>query len=677
MQTPNALLAWLCVAACLPRNGIAANENAMPDSLEIDIRAAPPLATYGVQSNQVAHSITRIKGADAGKTGSDRLEDFADYIPGVQLGRNQAGIGSDIYVRGYSLNGAAYLDGLLDVQGFYLRDPATLESIELGKGLDSVLFGSGSPGGSLNYTTKKPGFTTRRSISLTAGSPQQGRTLLDINQPVAGTNWAGRLIVAGQKAETGRANVGDDRFTLLPSLLWQTERQSLLLEAEYGWQNREYDFDSVFYRGAPVYNVSYVDPRSYAQRRMTRVGATYTHDLGKGWESLLQASHIEAKRHERWIGFSYLPASGDSLPGYYRDADYDQAQHVVRAELARTYHNGSTQHQTRFGFSGQSVEIGLQRQYRTGLFSLDIFNPVFDFPLPDASQLTKRESVTLRQERAWYAQHHADFSNGIGITAGIRSSHYDADYTSPTLSFQETSNHDTSASLGLTWQITPHWQAFASHLGSFAPNIGLDKDDHFFDPLKGVQREIGIRHNHDTVHGKPFTSTLSAYRIDQDNVTTRDPTEPGALVLTGKTRSTGLEATIRQPISKTLDLGVAYQYSDARITENNDGNTGNRLHNVPHHGGSVTLDYTLNARTHVSLGAVHVGKRPGDDANSFDIPAYTRLDAGLEWKLNRQATVQAGVRNLLDEDYVAASEGADFIVQGRKRTLTVGLTVDF
>jgi iron complex outermembrane receptor protein len=669
------------MSICLGFSSALANE-ATPRTtpLAVEVKAKPKVSVYGLPPDKVAQSTASINGKAARKTGSDRLEDFADYIPGVHLGRSDAGVGSDIYLRGYPLGGNFHLDGLQDVQGFYLRDPATIERLEISKGLDSVLFGSGSPGGAANYVSKKPGFQRNRTFNLSSGIPEQYRAQVDITDRLKQSDWAGRLVMTGQLAETGRKNVGDDRFTFMPSLLWQTEQQSLLLEMESGWQNREFDFDTVFYQGKPVYNASYVDPRSFANRRMNRFSTTYTRDLGKGWEAKLQASRIEAKRNERWIGFAYLPATGSRLPGYYRDAQYDQTQQAVRTELTRSYQTGQTQHQTRVGFSDQSVEIGLKRQYRTGLFSLDIFDPQFDYPLPTDAQLTKRESSTLRREQAYYLQHHADIGDKLGITAGVRSSQFSADYTDhlkPVNSFKETDNKAVTTSLGITWQATPQWQAFASHNESFAPNTGMDKNDHFFAPLKGVQHEVGLRHMQNTRYGKPFKTSLSAYRIQQKNVTTRDPTTPGEKILTGETRSQGIEATVSAPLNPQLSINLGLNHSDARITENNDGNQGNRLHNVPHNSGSLVLDYTPSTRTNFSLGAVYVGKRPGDDANSFEIPAYTRLDASAEWKLNHKTRLKAGLRNLLDKDYVADTEGVDFIVQGRKRTVTLGVEFDF
>lgn len=192
---------------------------------------------------------------------STRVEDIADYVGGITLGRNQAGIGSDVYLRGYSLNGNFQLNGLQDIQGFYLRSPDTLEQINFYKGLDSIQFGSGSPGGMVEYQTKKAKFTNERKFNITVGSPKQVSTTLDINKIIK-PELAVRLVVSGQKAQTGRKNVEDDRITVLPSLLWKTANHSLAAEYEYGWQNRPYDFDTIFYQGKPIYNVSYVDPRS-------------------------------------------------------------------------------------------------------------------------------------------------------------------------------------------------------------------------------------------------------------------------------------------------------------------------------------------------------------------------------------------------------------------------------
>ncbi|OQX15594.1 MAG: hypothetical protein BWK73_06075 [Thiothrix lacustris] len=165
-----------------------------PTDLVVDVYAkqpkAPKISGYGRPAKQIAQGTAHIKGKDAAKTGSDRLEDFADYVPGVQVG-DGTGTGSVINIRGFRAY-QANLDGLPDVEGAYLRDPATLEAVDIAKGRDSTLFGFGTPGGTVGYTSKKPSFTPKRTLSLLMGAPSQIRGLLDITGALRGQEWAGR-----------------------------------------------------------------------------------------------------------------------------------------------------------------------------------------------------------------------------------------------------------------------------------------------------------------------------------------------------------------------------------------------------------------------------------------------------------------------------------------------------
>ena len=614
----------------------------------------------------------------ASQIGANRLEDFADYTSGVNLGRNQAGIGSDITIRGYTTAGNLQLDGLPDVQGFYLRDPDTLEQVEIHKGMDSTIFNSGMPGGIVNYVKKQPTFKQHRQLKIQTGSPHQWRTSLDINGalPSLSPNVAGRLVISQQQAQTGRANVGDDRLTIMPSLVWQTDRQKLLLELEHGKQNRPYDFDNVFYQGKPVYNLSYVDPRAYAEREVNRLSVRYEGDLGQGWSTKLQAAHTQAQRDERWIGFAYLPASGSKMPGYYRDAQYHQRQHALKAEISKDFKLGQQLHQSTLGYNHNKTNIELNRQYKTGLFELDIYHPVFDYPLPSKDKLTKRQATTIRTENAVYLKHKVKLNDNLTVNLAAKNSRFTADYQTPTSAYSEGKNETTTWSLGAKQQLNPRWQVFANRLESFAPNLGTDRNDKFLEPLAGVQHEWGVQYEKPFIGNKPLTLKLSTYQIKQKNVTSADPLSPGSLLLIGKTRSKGMEVDMAVPLNKQFSLKGGYSYNDTRITENTDGNTGHRLHNAARHSGSIGLGYNTE-RLHSMVSAVHVGKRMGDDKNSFQVPAYTRVDAGTEWQLNPRTTISVNARNLLNTDYVAAVEGTDFLVQGAKRAVLVGTTIDF
>ena len=661
---------YLCTALGVCLSDTNAANKATPSTTPLSITVTTSPTDNRTQSSSTIHT------DEATKIGSDRLEDFADYLPGVQTGRFQAGIGSDLYLRGFPLGGRFFIDGLLDKQGYFVRDPATVEKTDVLMGTDSVLFGSGSPGGVVNFISKQPLFTPHSSLKLETGSPARQRLVVDSTRPLSkGSDWAYRTILIQQQADTGQENVSDDRLTLFPSLLYQTERDKWLLEAEFNRQQREYDFDHVFVNGSPVYNVSYVDPRTEAQRDSLRLSSHYDTHPAEDLTVQLAASWIGMKRYDQLAGFYYLDSEDAPLPGYYRRIHENTRQYHLRAELEKHGQTGSMSHTTRAGLEKQHAAVDTDSADCADCFQLDIFNPTFDYPLPSVSELTPDNYRTTTDEKALFLRHTLT-TGSTTVTAGIRHSWLDGskiEADTGRLS-GESDTQDTQTSVGFTHRLSPSWQVFANHNESLLPNGGHDRDGDLLPPRHGVQHELGLRYRQAKPHGKPLKAAASLYRIEQDNLTVRDPVDRNARLIAGEANVHGVEVKLKTPLTPQLDLEAAYNHTDTHLMQK--GAT-TRLHNAPHHSGSLKLDYAPNERTELFLGATYAGERPGDDANSFEVPAYTRLDAGAAWKLNRKTTLTAGVRNLLDEDYVASVEAVDFVVQGRKRTVTVGLEMEF
>ncbi len=630
----------------------------------------------GQKKSHISQSVATISQSDIRQTGSDRVEDVADSIPGVQIGRFQAGIGSDLYLRGFPLGGQFFLDGLQDKVGYFVRDPATIKRLEVYKGADSVLFGSASPGGVVNYVTNKPSFKTGKTLSLETGVPQRTRLVFDTTGALKPeSDWAYRTILVHQQARTGQENVGDDRFTLFPSLRYLTEQDDLLLEAEFNRQEREYDFDHVFVNGEPVYNVSYVDPRTEAKRDSLRLSTHYERLLENGWASRLAANWIGMDRYDRIAGFYYLAADDKPLPGYYRVINEDSTQYHLKAELEKEWKLGAVKHKTRMGLEKRKIDSAIVSGSCANCFQLDIFNPIFDYPLPTDDQLKPNNYRTVSGEQALFL-HHTLERGDTSLTVGLRHTQLTGSVTNSDSGVQsgEVDTQDNLFSLGVTHSLNPDWQVFASRNASLLPNAGHDRESRPLPPRQGVQHELGLRYQKKTGRGNAVKASVSAYQIEQDNLTVRDPVDRSARMISGSARVRGAEASLKLPVTPKLGMEVAYNYSNAKLTQK-DMTTD--LHNIPEHQVSLKLDYQPTERTTLFLGATHVGKRPGDDANSFSVPAYTRLDAGLEHKINRKTSLNLGVRNLLNADYVASSEAVDFIVQGRKRTVTVGLELEF
>ena len=73
------------------------------------------------------------------------------------------------------------------------------------------------------------------------------------------------------------------------------------------------------------------------------------------------------------------------------------------------------------------------------------------------------------------------------------------------------------------------------------------------------------------------------------------------------------------------------------------------------------------------MGFIHVSGRQADNANSFDIPGYERVDLNVAYEQG-PFSVRASVENVLNQDYVLGATGSGPLTQGAPRffTLTVG-----
>jgi iron complex outermembrane receptor protein len=81
---------------------------------------------------------------------------------------------------------------------------------------------------------------------------------------------------------------------------------------------------------------------------------------------------------------------------------------------------------------------------------------------------------------------------------------------------------------------------------------------------------------------------------------------------------------------------------------------------------------------------VHTGSQQVNIANTVELDAWTRLDAGVRYAFEaggRPLTVRARIENLMDEDQWVAVGGysttASYLTLGAPRSLRVSISADF
>ncbi|ULP70940.1 Ferrichrome outer membrane transporter/phage receptor [Nodularia sphaerocarpa UHCC 0038] len=598
-----------------------------------------------------------------------RVEDLAPYISGVTAGDiGQGGLFTDFQIRGFNVGSQVYINGLRDNYRSLIRDFANIERLEILKGLSSLLYGTGAPGGVVNYITKKPQATPSYEFSADVGSFNFYRGEVDLTGPLTqDKNVLYRLNLAFQDSDSFVDNVEDNRIFVAPSLTFLTGGGgSLTVEGEYYRQDKDFNTGAKFFDGQIFYDRSYTDPRNSQIYNHYRIAAYLDQPISEQWSVNLSGQYFNTQREANPI-FVALGFQGDTLTRFYRTIFDDYNQYNIRGEIRGNFNIGASEHKLLTG-----VEYNYYRSrfngVNAGFFgSIDVANPTFDVPIPTG--ITNRKVDFDDSEWGVYIQDFVKFGQ-FRLLAGLRYGGFD--------SVTGSAENFVSPSIGLVYSLSDFASLYASFSKSTEPQYGLLSDGNFPNPRKATQSEVGAKVN---LLNDRLTITTALFNLEQTNIAEADPSNPDFSILVGDVRSRGFELDINGKVTDNFSLIAAYTYQDSVITNSAvPGQEGNRPINSPQH--SVGLygkyEFTEGSLRGLSLGTglVHVGERKGDNENSFELPGYVRVDLGAAYKVDN-LTFRLGVENLFDIRYASGSNNRANITQGSPFALTGSVSVQF
>jgi iron complex outermembrane receptor protein len=110
--------------------------------------------------------------------------------------------------------------------------------------------------------------------------------------------------------------------------------------------------------------------------------------------------------------------------------------------------------------------------------------------------------------------------------------------------------------------------------------------------------------------------------------------------------------------------------------------SGVRLANVPTNAASLWGRYVIDRDWTVGGGVFYQGERAGDIGDTFQLPAYARVDLMAAYALRSvgpDTTLQLNLNNVFDELYYTGSHQfvADWIALGAPRNVSVTLRAAF
>ncbi|MBW4653067.1 MAG: TonB-dependent receptor [Kaiparowitsia implicata GSE-PSE-MK54-09C] len=596
------------------------------------------------------------------------LQDITRNVSGVFQSNTFGGTLDRFQIRGFDSD-VFLQDGFRDPT-FRIRETANIERVEILKGPASVLYGTLEPGGIINIVTKQPLAEPYYSLAASFGSFGLIEPSIDISGPLSEDGEVlYRLNTLYENRDVFRDFDQDvERFFIAPVISLEVdERTDLLLNFEYLNDERPFDRGLVAV-GNGVANIPFDrilgEPDDFAFTESTIASYRLEHRFSENWQlrnefrySALNSRSTNAR-----------PVSLDEDTGilsraWGNNSGFDKT-FALQTNVVGEFSTGSIDHTLLLGIDllriGESADNRFD--FISGAPSINIFAPEYGVGVrPGRDQLPEFAVFsTLTDSLGIYVQDQIAIADNLRILIGGRfdilsqessSNFFFSEFASEDQSQQQ--NEAFSPRLGILYRPLDFLSLYASYSRSFAPNSAVDEGGQLLEPERGTQFEAGIRG--DFFDGR-LTANLAAFDLRKTNISSFVPPTFSFAEAIGEVRSRGIELDVLGEITEGWNIIASYSYIDAKVTEDSGSELeGNRPHAVPEHALSLWTTYEIPQGSlqglGFGLGAFLVGNRFGDDANTFEVGSYTRVDASVFYRRNNwQAAVN--FKNLFDIDYI-------------------------
>lgn len=640
----------------------------------------------GVTARELPASIEGIDSTTIRERGDHTVMETITRATGV-TGVGAGGNGSMSFsTRGFSGTNSVGLaeDGVRLSTGAgtqtYPADSWGYERIEVLRGPASVVYGSGTVGATINAVRKAPSRDASAEALLGIGTDGTGRIGLG-GSGALGENASFRIDAYGHTTD-GQRDLGNANGSKVMSTLRLQPRSDLRIEllADYSKQKPERYWGTPLDKGRidsslrkENYNVS-DSIIAYEDKRLRARVEWQAND----WLSLRnEAYYFEANRH--WKNVEQY--SLDSTTRTVDRSDYLEIKHNLE-QTGNRLEAGirSAQHRAVVGWEAATVSFRhTNNAPYGGASTVSARNPVHGIWASPDPTLPKFD--TRSHLNALYAEDAWQFSEKWLLMAGIRhdSAKVSRDELVSGTDFDKTL-HGNAWRLGLTHHLTPATSVYAQASAGHDPVtsiITMNLRNRDFSLTKGRQVETGIKQSLDKGLGE---WTAAIFRIDKDDIITRDPLKPALSVQGGSQHSQGFELSAALTPWKNWRFEGNYTRLQARYDELMEAGgidrAGNRPTDVPEQVANLWAHYRIGP-VQASLGGRYVGKRYADNANTVALPSYAVADAVLAWKHDNRTTLRLLGRNLTDKVYATTSYGSQQLVLGQGRSFEVVAEVKF
>ncbi|HBP6022269.1 TPA: TonB-dependent siderophore receptor [Pseudomonas aeruginosa] len=572
------------------------------------------------------------------------------------------------YVRGFKVD-SFELDGVPALLGNTASSPqdmAIYERVEILRGSNGLLHGTGNPAATVNLVRKRPQREFAASTTLSAGRWDRYRAEVDVGGPLSASgNVRGRAVAAYEDrdyfydvADQGtRLLYGVTEFDLSPDTLLTVGAQYQHIDSITNMAGVPMAKDG---SNLGLSRDTYLDVDWDRFKWDTyRAFGSLEQQLGGGWKGKVSAEYQEADSRLRYAGsFGAIdPQTGDG--GQLTGAAYKfkSIQRSLDANLngpvrlfglthellgGVTYAQGETRQDTARFLNLPNTPVNVYRWDPHGV------------PRPQIGQYTSPGTTTTTQ-KGLYALGRIKLAEPLTLVVGGRESWWDQD--TPATRFKP--GRQFTPYGGLIWDFARDWSWYVSYAEVYQPQADRQTwNSEPLSPVEGKTYETGIKG--ELADGR-LNLSLAAFRIDLENNPQEDPGHPGPpnnpfYISGGKVRSQGFELEGTGYLTPYWSLSAGYTYTSTEYLKDSQNDSGTRYSTfTPRHLLRLWSNYDLpwqdrrwsvggglQAQSDYSVDYRGVSMRQG---------GYALVNMRLGYKIDEHWTAAVNVNNLFDRTY--------------------------
>ncbi|AXJ90382.1 TonB-dependent siderophore receptor [Acinetobacter pittii] len=628
------------------------------------------------------------------------------------LGDGYAAIGyyPNFVARGFALDlGSSYLINGHTIRGEQNIALENKEQVEILKGISAIQSGMSTPGGVVNYVTKRPADV--KNITVDANS-EGGYTLATDVGGFVNNSFGYRINLAHESIHPNVDHANGKREFGSVALDWKiNDRSKLLFDIEAQHQSQ---------RSVPGYQLldGQEVPTNVDQDRLlgyqswskpvvnnsVNASLKYQYAFNDQWNASLSASQSRVVIDD-YIVFPYgsYYSSGNPLAVFDKDGNYDlydyrspddtRITNQFSAGLEGQFNTGNIEHQVAFEL--QNTRKNLRRYDPSNQLIENeignIYTDSSDFKMPP-EKLGNRFKALESDQTAFTISDRVQFNDQWSTLLGGKLIHLDEQAYKPDgQQSRDTDLNKFLPQLALMYSPTAKTNLYASYAkglsdGGEAPwytnNVMYGTGPQILSPRNSEQYEIGVKQQI-----RNFLLTAAIFDLKQDNQYSKVNADGTFdFIEQGEQHNQGIELGLTGALTDTVDVSSGVTYTKSRLVDiDNDSYKGHQTQNVPKVRATAQLSYKVPSVEGLRLlsGMQYSSSKYANKEGTAKVGGYSVFNIGAAYKTNfagHDTTFRFNIDNLFNKKYwrdVGAFMGDDYLFLGNPRTAQFSTTFSF